>query len=458
MKVIVVGAGGVGYVAAETLSVAHDVLVIENDESIADTVMNRLDVSVLHEDGTNPRILKFAIMNHKADIIISTMGRDDSNVYVCMIAKHIKPSIITVASVTNPDFHLKKDLITADQEDVIEVDSLDIIISPELITAEKMYRLCILENAVDYEMFNQFDIAMAIFEVNSDSELIGKVAMNTVDIKDATIFAIYRNEELYFQTDSMEIHSGDKLCVMGSNEAITKFNDDLGVEITNRDIVILGGTIVGKHLAMKLSTDEKKRYVRIIERNQNVSKDLSKAMKGVVVVNGDFTEPDIQNSENIFKADCLVTVTNQDDTNLLMCMSGQKHNTNKIISRYIKKEYMDIFMFTGLDTIVGSDRIVANEVSKSVMSDDKVIMRMRNRDEQFFIHDVGVKSKLLDKYYGDILLPNGLRIIAIRRDGQTIFPAMDTMFKDGDRVFAFTNFTKDKDLARVFGRNVMSES
>jgi len=450
MKVIIVGAGGVGYVAAETISDAHDVLVIENDADIADMVKNRLAVSVLHEDGTNPKTLAFAIKKHQPDVIISTLDRDDSNLFICMMSKRIRPNLITVASITNPDY-----VVDTSKEGV---DGVDVIISPELITAAKIYRLCVLENAMEYEIMPTFGSSMAIFQVSSDSYLVGKVVMNTFDWNDATVFAIYRNDELYFQVDTMEIHAGDKICVMGSDEAIDKYNSALGVDVTARDIVILGGTIVGRRLAQLLAEDEKKRYVRLIEKNLERSMELSRSLKGVVVVNGDFTEPELQSSENIFRSDCLVSVTNQDDTNLLMCMSAQKYNTSKIISRYLKKEYMEIFMFTGLDTIVGFDRIVSNEISKCVMSDDKVILRMRNQEEQFFIHEVSRQSKIYQKYYGDLVIPNGLRILAIHRDNKTIFPVMDTVFQEGDKVMVFTNFTKDKDLAKVFGRIVLSES
>jgi Trk K+ transport system NAD-binding subunit len=64
----------------------------------------------------------------------------------------------------------------------------------------------------------------------------------------------------------------------------------------------------------------------------------------------------------------------------------------------------------------------------------------------------------MDRYFGDLSLPNGLNVLAIYRNGTIIYPMMDTMFEEGDRVMVFTNFTKDKDLARVFGRKIVSES
>ena len=325
MEVIIIGAGSIGYVAAETISDMHDVLIVEDDAALADIAKNRLNVSVLHEDGTNPKTLEQAIQTHKAEVIISTLEHDDSNLFICMMAKRIKPEIRTVASITNPDYIIS----TTEQG----VPGVDIIISPELLTAEKMYKLCVLENALDYEIMPVFKSSMAVFQVPPESNLVGKVVMFALNSIEATAFAIYRNDDLFFQVDSMEIHAGDRICIMGSENAIDEFNELLGIENISREIIILGGTIVGRHLAKLLAEDQKKRYVKIIEKNQDVCKDLFRILTGVLVVNGDFTEPNLQSSENIFRSDCLVSVTNQDDTNLLMCMSAQKYNTNKIISR-----------------------------------------------------------------------------------------------------------------------------
>jgi len=448
MKVIIIGAGKVGFVAAETICNAHDVIVVENDSATAESVKNRLNVSVLNEDGTNPIIIQRAIEHSDADMIISTLNRDDSNLFVCMMAKRIKSDIVTVASITNPDFIIK----TTSEG----VQGVDVIISPELITAQKMHMLCILENAIDFETMPYFNSYIALFEVSPDSPLVGSAVLNTYLFTDCNVFVIYRSGTLYFQVDTMEIHAGDMIGIAGSREAVFEYNEKLGVKHRSRDIVILGGTIVGEHLADLLSQDKKNRYIRIIEKNQERCRELSRSLNGVVVINGDFTEPDIQNNENIFRCDCLVAASNQDDTNLLMCMSAQNHNTGKILSRYLKKEYMDIFTFTGLETIVGFNNIVANEISKCIVSLDRRLMN-RGTGETYFVHDVDSESKIIDRYFGDLALPNGIRILAIRRGDTTIYPKMDTKFTDGDHVLVFTNLSSNKELANIFGRNAVTE-
>lgn len=446
MNVIIVGAGEIGFVAADTISQFYDVLVIERDSDVAESLKGRLNVSVLHEDGTNPKILAYAIENHRADIIVSTLRRDDSNLFVCLMAKRIKPDIMTVASVTDPDFMIK----TSSQGE----PGVDVIISPEIITARKMFKLCTLENAVSYEFIDKLGVCVAIYDILPMHQIIGKVVMNLDMPEGCTVFAIYRDDELFVTVDSMEIHVGDKVCVFGSESGVDMFNSVVGITDPAREFMILGGSIVGMNLARMLKESLRNSTVHIIEKNPEVCMNLNKVMSGVDVVNSDFTDPDVQMSENVFRCDCTVSTSHQDDTNLLMCMTAQKYNARKIITRYFKKEYEDIFRYTGLETIIGYYKIVSNEITKFTISDEAALLRLKRDSEFFFTQTVKEGSKIDGKYLGDLSIPDGIRIVAIRRGEQILYPTIDTRFQIGDVVIVFTNLTDESDLARVFGKRV----
>ena len=143
MKIIIVGAGDVGMVSAQTLADIHDVMIVENDKVVSDLVRDRLNVSVYNEDGTNPSVIGAAINSHQADLILACTGNDAWNLFICMIAKRHKPEIQTVASITDPDY-----IIELSQDGYVGVDK---IIAPELNAAKKMFKLATLENAVEYE-------------------------------------------------------------------------------------------------------------------------------------------------------------------------------------------------------------------------------------------------------------------------------------------------------------------
>ena len=162
MNVIVVGAGKVGYTVAERLSrdESNNVMVIEDDPLAADKVGKSLNITLYKDTGSNPRVLREAIGTHNPDVIISTVTRDEDNLFICMMAKRFNPEIRTIASITNPDYMIA----TTDQGFV----GVDVIVSPEIITAEKMYYLAVVENLVDFEyMGSDLELCLAIFSVNT---------------------------------------------------------------------------------------------------------------------------------------------------------------------------------------------------------------------------------------------------------------------------------------------------
>ena len=447
MKVIVVGAGDVGSVTAETASKIHDVLVIEKDESVSNALKTRLNISTLKGDGTNPKVLEYAIGAHDAEMIISTLNSDASNLFVCMMAKRIKPDIRTVSSITDPDFK-----IATTSEGFPGVDT---IISPELITAEKMFNLCVLENAIDYESVPEMGVSIAMFDVEAHHDIVGKVCMLLDLPEGCSLFALYRDGELHTYPETMAIHAGDHLYLFGTGDSFKEFNDLMGVESPARKFTVLGGSIVGRNVAKMLAGD--KRSVKVIDHNEAVCKEMARNIPGASIICANFIDPEIQASENVFWMDALVTTSHSDQTNLLMSMTAQKHNTRKVITRYFTKEYEDIFDYTGIETIIGYYNIVANEISKCINVEHSMAIKSRSKNEFFFTMDVSDDSPLSGMFLGDVHMPKGSRIIAVRRNGEFVKLKLRTRLEAGDEAVIFASFECIDDLPKVIGKNCVPE-
>jgi trk system potassium uptake protein TrkA len=222
MKVVIVGGGNVGFTSAEALCKVHDVLVIEKDSEMADNIKSLLSVSVLHEDGSNPKVLKSAIERLDADIIFSALPDDGLNLFVSMISKRMKHSIKTVACLRDPNYIVK----TSDQGE----PGIDMIISPELIMAEKMGMIGHLENVVQYDNLEKGNLALATFKVGKNSLVIGNIVMDIKIPAECTVVAIYRGENVILEVETAQIHINDRISVLGDPDAIVEFNKLLGVD------------------------------------------------------------------------------------------------------------------------------------------------------------------------------------------------------------------------------------
>ena len=159
MKVVIIGAGNVGIAIAEAASQSNDVLVIEKDAVRAEKANSVLQVSVLLEDGSNPKVLADAIDRMGADIVFSAVPDDGINIFICSAAKAIKPGIISVACIRNTDYMM---------DDIPGVDS---VISPESITAERIVSCAMLENAVSFERTGTAGLCLVTFKIEDLSKI-----------------------------------------------------------------------------------------------------------------------------------------------------------------------------------------------------------------------------------------------------------------------------------------------
>lgn len=443
MKILIVGGGAVGSAAAELLCRFHDVLVVERDEAIADDLKSRMNVAVLCEEGTNPRILRYALDQHGADVVIAALGSDAENLFVCMMTRIIDPRLRAIATVDDPDF------VKSIEES--GYDGIESIISPALTTAEGMYKLCILENAVEYESIKRLGVCAAVFNVPRRSRIVGQIVMELPAPADCTVFALERDGIIDTAPETWEVHPGDRLYVFGSEDAIKGFDEMMGAEDVGREFCILGGTIVGANVAKMLSDDPVKRFVKIIDKDPRRCRELSRELDGVLILNRDYLDPDVQLEENIFKTDVLVSTSEKDDTNLLMCMSAKRHSSRKVITRFFMKEYQDIFRYTDLQTIIGYERVITNEVVRCLLPEETAIARMQGSDGVFFIHRVDDLSRLRGRFIGDIQVPHGLRIVAIKRGDDMKYPRLDTKILIDDAVVLFSNGNTESEIVRVLG-------
>ena len=445
MKVVIVGAGNVGFTSAKALSKSHDVLIIERDAAKAENAKALLNASVLHEDGSNPRVIEAAIKRIDADTIISAIPDDAHNIFICFMAKRVKPSIQTVACLRDPDY-----IVKTSKEGL---EGIDLLISPELITAEKIEKLAVLENAITYDHLPGMNIDLATFRIEEGHNLVGRVVLDIDKPADCNIIAVNREGNVILNNETTEIHVGDRVRVIGSPESIVTFNKLVGVEKEAKEFVILGASIVGMETAKRLAQSNKKRLVKIIENEEGRSRFAARELDDVTVVSGDFIDIAVLKSEDVQRADVIITASSVDERNLLACIAGLRFGTKKIISKYSNEEYEKIFRYTGIESIIGYHRIIYNEITKNLIFDDNAILATEGNREFFFSVVVDGRSILLNNRLGDINMPDGVKIAAIKREDETIYPHMDTMFMENDRVLVFTHMANPVKLTRMFGSN-----
>ncbi len=444
MHVIVVGAGNVGYTIARMLSKQHSVLVIEDDLKRYDYVVNHLNVGALNGNGASPKVLK-SVINEDSNLLLAVTERDETNIFTCMMAKQINPKLVTVARVRNPDY-----IEGAMASKFLNVDH---IISPEYLTAVKLMRIAMFENAIGCETIPSLGVELAMFKVSGRKEGVVMVPLREMPIPDdCKILIIHRGKQVIVPTGNDVLMKGDQVTIVGKGQAVAEFNRMLGILREPRDMVIVGGGIVGEHLATLL---EKERLsIKLIENDEDRCRILAKKLSKTVIINDNGSDPSVLRNENVSMADVLICATENEEDNLLASLIGKHLGVSKVISRYSKREYEEIFGMSGIDASVGYYHVVANEIIKETVHNYEVMLLLEKFSEEFFDLKVTAGSRIVGKRLSDIDMPKMSSIALVVKDGKAIIPSPETVIEEGDKVFIYALQSAIAKLEWMFKANI----
>lgn len=444
MHVIVVGAGNVGYTIARMLSKQHSVLVIEDDLKRYDYVVNHLNVGALNGNGASPKVLK-GVINEDSNLLLAVTERDETNIFTCMMAKQINPKIVTVARVRNPDY-----IEGAMASKFLNVDH---IISPEYLTAVKLMRIAMFENAIGCETIPSLGVELAMFKVSGRKESVIMVPLRELPIpEDCKILVIHRGKQVIVPTGNDVLMKGDQVTIIGKGDAVAEFNRMLGMIREPRDIVIVGGGIVGEHLATLL--EKEKLSIKLIENDEDRCRVLAKKLSKTVIINDDGSDPSVLRNENVSMADVLICATENEEDNLLASLIGKHLGVSKVISRYSKREYEEIFGMSGIDAAVGYYHVVANEIIKETVHNYEVMLLLEKFSEEFFDLKVTSESRIAGKRLCEIDMPKMSTIALVVKEGRAIIPTGDTVIEEGDKVFIYAKQSAIAKLEWMFKANI----
>ncbi len=170
MRVIIVGAGEVGFQLAKFLSVEDiDVVVVDRDKEKLKRLSANLDVALVEGEGGSPSILKEAGAD-EADILLAVTNMDETNMIACLVAKVMFQIPRNVARIRNMEY-FSNDIL-------LQSLGIDPAISPEIEAAKAVIRLVEVPFAADVEDFEGGEVRVIGFRIPSDSKLIGKAFKN----------------------------------------------------------------------------------------------------------------------------------------------------------------------------------------------------------------------------------------------------------------------------------------
>lgn len=444
MKVMIVGAGKLGYRLASAISGKDiSITIMDSDSEVLEKIADHVDALIIKASGLQVDALKEAEID-TYDLIIAVTESDETNIVICTFAKKLGCKK-AIARIRNPEYAKDRDFIKSTMD-------IDYIINPELAIAKIIIRYLLKSYSFHSEDFAEGRIIMADFPASSLPGFSGRQIKDLGKMDGLLIAAISRNNEIIIPDGSTYIYDDDTIYIIGKKESIDSLNrnnESVLPEKGIKKVMILGGGKIGYYLGEKLSLQGI--AVKIIEQDRDRCQYLSENLDDVLVICGDGSDEDLLVDEDISSMDAFIGVTGYDEENLLMTLLAKQAGVKKVIAKVSKPGYAHLIEKLGVDIALNPIDITVGEILKfirggRVMSVSLLLGGQGEVTEILADDEMPVVGKQIAK----LGLPKGFLIGAILHEGEVIIPNGSSIIYPGDKFVVFSLSSQIKTLETFF--------
>ena len=434
MKVIIVGAGEVGFHIAERLSQeGHDVTIIEMDREKETELRSKLNALVIRGSGASVDTLREAQVEN-ADLFIAVTDQDEVNLVSCLLAHEYRVPKM-VARIKSLDYAQSEWKTNAARM------GIDLLINPEHVVANEICDIVAYPAATEVAEFAKGRVVFLGYPIAEDSPLAGISLRELGGVRGIyrlVVTAIKRQDETLIPRGDDVIQEGDILYFVCRKQELPAINYLFGFEKRKtKSIFILGAGRVGSAVARRLA--RMKYRIKVIDHNREHCEDLARDLDDVLVLNTDGTDLDTLRSEGIEDADVFIAVTQDEKANILVSLLAKKNGAKRAIALVNQPTFVALAPSLGVDVCVSPRLASASAILRFVRRAE--VLRMAVVEQcNAEVLEMGLKegNDVLDRPLRDIRVPPGSIVGAITRGEEVIIPGGDDVMKADDHVIVFT--------------------
>ncbi|MCK5638553.1 MAG: Trk system potassium transporter TrkA [Flavobacteriaceae bacterium] len=432
MKIIIAGAGEVGFHLAKLLSYeAHDITLIDKDKDRLVYADTRLDIKTVLDDATSIEALKNAnIVN--TDLLIAVTSSETTNITICVISKRLGAKK-TIARISNSEFTENKDELNFNDLGIDELISTEELATDEI-------KLLIKQAGFHYtHEFEGGKLTMVGITLSKTAPFVGmsvkKAAANFsgIHFMPIVIKRQYSNETIIPRGDTI-FKAGDQAYFITLKEGVEELNK-LSATQNNpiKNVLILGGSRIGEKTARELSN--KKLNVKLIERHKARAIELAEELPDTLVIYGDGRDVELLEEENVSEMDAVIAVTGRSETNIMLCLAAKSKGVKRTIALVQNVDYFNLSKNIGIDTLINKKLLAANNIFRYIRKGEVLEMTFLNNINaeilEFKAHE---NSKITKKKIKDLKFPRNAIIGGVIRDDVGIIALGDFQIQKDDKV------------------------
>ena len=439
MNIIIVGDGKVGYKIAGYLAKEdHDITIIDKNEEALRKADDTLDVMCVKGNGARASVLLEAGLE-EADLVIAATSRDEMNMLTCITAKKLSDRIKTIARIREPEYY--EEFTTLKQQ-----IGVDMVINPEFTAAEEIANILQFPSAMNIEVFFGGKERLVEFRVMEGDFLAGaKLSKISTRLPKNVLFvAVERDEEAYIPNGDFEFQVNDRVYIMGQLTGITNLFKMLGRYIQKVNTVLMvGGGRTSYYLTKIIS--RLGMSVKIIEIDPKKCLKLADTVEEAIIIEGDGTNQDVLESENLEEVDAFIAMTGRDEENLITAMYAVEKGVDKVIAMTTRINLPNVVNKLGLDSVVDPKVITASYITGYVrgMQNSRgsivdALYKIMDGKAEVISFIANESTKFLNVPIKDLTLKEELVIACILHRNMVTIPHGNESISVGDKVLIVT--------------------
>lgn len=448
MKVVIVGAGAVGLqIARQLIDEKQDVVLIEQDAERARVATNRLDCMVINRPGNSIEALRQA-GTASAEFFIAVTDSDEVNLIACVLAAGESSALYKIARVRNIDY---ADTPIAEGGFL----GIDFVVNPEVVAAQTIIRTIEHGAVSDIMFFEKSSAQMRHLTVESDSPFANRKLSDIGHAFGLTflIAVVVRDTDFIIPSGDTILLPGDILYIVATEESFEVLYAKLGTQRMDlRRVVIVGGGKIGAMIAshllddrrktngvirrlMHAFTEERRRSVKLIDRDYARCKELSQQLPGALVINADVSDEGVFEEEHFTNSDLIVSVTGNQELNLVTAVYAKTLGIKRSIALVGKTNYTRIASQLGIDVPVSLKNSVVNTILKLIRKGSvRSVHSISEGSLEVMEISVDADSLAAGKRIREVRLPQGALVVSVLRADRTIIPDGEYMLQGNDHI------------------------
>jgi len=433
MKIVIAGAGDIGFHLAELLSFEkQDIVLIDTNQEVLDYAATHLDVMTLRGDASSIDILRQADVN-RARLVLAVTTSEKTNLVTAILAKKMGARQ-TIARVSNHEY------LEDSQRETFRELGVDSLISPVLLAGEEIRRLIRECSFTDHFAFEDGKINLIGVTLDEYSPLVNQQLFNIDDEQDTDLnlrpIAILRGHRTIIPRGQTILRRGDHVYFITKKKNMEKLNNLIGKQKYKvKNVMILGGTPLGLATAKQL---ENEYNITVIESDKERCKVLAEQLNNSLIINGDASNIDLLVEEGLNNMDAFVALSSNSETNIIASLTAKNHGVYKTIAQVENKEYIHISQNIGVDTLINKKLIAANNIFRFIRKGKvEAITSLHGVDAEVIEYLIHKSNKTTRKPLKDLHFPDTALIGGVIRGEEALIPDGEFQLQLNDKVIVF---------------------